>query len=195
MDSINTKTAQYFEQEEIIVQPKAPWLQTNGQHTPDEHLKMLTPSWSAATWEKYLKWYEDLEGQRAESVVPPKKYDDICNNLEESIFVYAESSSNQDLRELVGEYLKSLSNKQQLVLNMIFWKGRSERYVAKSLKMDPASVHRTKIRALNKIKDLAKKVSSSRIMRGEDFIFLISKGEENGKQPSNIEDPFAKEAC
>lgn len=195
MDSINTKTAQYFEQEEVIVQAKAPWLQINGQHTPDEHLKTLTPSWSAATWEKYLKWYEDLEGQRAESVVPPKKYDDICDNLEESIFVYAESSSDQDLRELVGEYLKSLSKKQQLVLNMIFWKGRSERYVAQKLGMKQQAVNQLKKRALSKIKDLAQNVVASRIMRGEDFIFLISKGEENGKQPSNIEDPFAKKAC
>lgn len=166
MDSTNTP-AQILEQEPIIVQPDAPWLRTNGKVTPDDHLKSLTSQWGPETWEKYLCWFENQTGQRAESLESPKRYDEICESQEESIFVYAQSSADDDLKNLVGEYLKTLTNQQRRVIELLFWEGRSERYVAKALSVNQKSVHRLKLRAINKIRTLLKGGLSSRIMRGE----------------------------
>lgn len=195
MDSINTPAQANEQLEEIIVQPKAPWLQMNGKVTPEEHLKTITPNWSPETWETYLIWFENQKGQRAESLVSPRRYNEVCESQEESIFVYAQSNADDDLRSVVSEYLNTLTDQQRRVVEMIFWEAKSAREVAQTLGIRHQSILRLKKRALNKINRLLKGGASSRIMRGEDFIFLISKGEENGKQPSNIEDPFAKEAC
>lgn len=161
----------------LAVKPEAPWLLENGKVTPEAHLTTLTPYWSAETWEKYLTWFESLEGQRAESLLPPRRYIEICESQPESIFVFAQSNADDDLRALVSQYLLTLTEQQQRVIEMIFWDGRSERFVSQTLGINRGSVHRLKIRAINKIKDLLKRGCSSRIMRGENS--PIQKGGSN----------------
>ena len=153
MDSIKM-SAQANEQNNIIVQPDAPWYQLNGDATPDEHLKMLTPSWDAKTWEKYLSWLDSHNPQTTETLLPPKKYDELCDQTEESIFVNAESGADSDLRSFVAKYLMQLTPQQRRVLEMIFWEGRSERFVADSLGIKQPAVHAIKKRAFNKIRKL-----------------------------------------
>lgn len=179
MDSVNT-SALNNEQQLIIVHVEAPWLQMNGQPTPEDHLKILTPQWSPEIWERYLSWFENQTGQRSESLVLPKKYDQICEAQEESIFVFSQGNADDDLRGLVSEYLKTLTHLQRRVIEMIFWDGRSTRNVAQELGIRHQSVAKLKKRALNKIKDLLREGATSRIMRGETS--LIVKGgtdEEN----------------
>lgn len=186
MDSINTP-AQITEQQPTIVQPDAPWLLMNGNITPEEHLKTLTPSWNAETWEKYLIWFEDLTGQRAESLVPSRRYDEECERQEESIFVFAQSNADDELRNFVGHYLKKLTNQQRRVIELIFWEGRSERFIAKSLGISGIAVHQMKKRALKSLSQSLRGVSSSRIMRGE--ISPIRKGgtDEGNHQMAEVD--------
>ena len=165
MDSIKMP-AQANEQNNIIVQPDAPWYQLNGDATPDEHLKMLTPSWDAKTWEKYLSWIDSHDPQTTETLLPPKKYDELCDQTEESIFVNAESGADNDLRSFVAKYLMQLTPQQRRVLEMIFWEGRSEREAARSMSLNPSTVHRLKKRAFNKIKGLIKGGQHLPYMRG-----------------------------
>lgn len=63
---------------------------------------------------------------------------------------------------------------------MIFWEGRSERYVAQSLGINQQPVNRLKKRALSKIKHLISEGVSSRIMRGEQSS-LINKGDADAE--------------
>lgn len=165
MDSINTP-AQFNEQEPIIVQPDAPWYLMNGKITPDEHLKNLTPSWDAGTWEQYLSWLDTNDHRTVETLLLPRKYDELCDKTEEPIFVNAESGACDDLRNLVAGYLTKLTLQQRRVLEMIFWEGRSERYVATKLSINPTTVHRLKKRAFNKIKQLLQGGQRLPYMRG-----------------------------
>lgn len=152
----------------LIVKPEAPWLLESGKATPEQHLRTLTPYWNAETWEKYLTWFESQEGQRAESLVYPRTYTELCESQEETIFAYAQSNADDDLRALVNEYLISLTEQQRRVIELIFWDGRSTRYVAQAIGISHQSVLRLKVRALNKIRELLKGGASSRIMRGEN---------------------------
>jgi RNA polymerase sigma factor (sigma-70 family) len=173
--------AQITEQESIIVQPKAPWLQQNGKPVPDELLKTLAPSWSAEVWEKYLVWFENLNGSRGESLVIPKRYDRICESEEESIFsAFAQTDADDELKSIVSRFLLRLTPQQRRVVEMIFWEGRSERYVAQSLGINQQPVNRLKKRALSKIKHLISEGVSSRIMRGEQSS-LINKGDADAE--------------
>lgn len=176
--------AQAHEQQPIIIQAESPWLQQNGKPTPDEHLKTLTPKWSAELWERYLSWFESQTGARAESILDSRKYDRICESEEESIFsTYAQFCADDELKEKISKFLLRLTPQQQRVIEMIFWDGRSERYVAEHLSINQKSVHRLKLRALSKIKDLLKGGLSSRIMRGETSP-LITEGGTNAEHLS-----------
>lgn len=164
---------------EVVIDTENPWLQMNGKLTPDEYLKRLTPSWDAETWERYLAWYET---PRAESLVSPRKYDQICEEATDSIFVNAQSNADDDLKNRVSVYLAGLTEQQRQVIDMIFWHGRSERFVARALGINQKSVHRLKFRALKKIGHLLKGGLTSRIMRGEISPFSTETGEVNGKK-------------
>lgn len=155
----------------LVVKPEAPWLLENEKVTPEAHLRTLTPYWNADTWEKYLTWFESQEGQRAESLVPPRRYVEMCESQQESIFVFAQSNADDDLRARVGEYLTTLTDLQRRVIEMIFWDGRSTRYVAQALGIRHQSVSRLKVRAINKIRDLLQGGATSRIMKGESSPF------------------------
>lgn len=182
MDS-NTTPAQAIEQQPIIVQAEAPWLQQNGKHTPEEYLKILTPEWSSKTWEKYLSWFENQDGTRAESIVNPKRYDSICEEQEESIFAaYSQTSADDELKTIISKFLLRLTPQQRCVIELIFWEGRSERYVAEQLSINQKSVHRLKIRAMSKIKQLLKGGLSSRIMKGENSPIM----NEGGTDAENL---------
>ncbi len=176
MDSIVT-TAQDFEQQSISVQEGAPWFLADGKATPDNYLKTLTPFWSTQTWEKYLNWFENISGQRAESLVSSKKYDEICDTEPDSIFVYSQSSADDELRVLVVKYLEKLTEHQRRVIEMCFWEGRSERYIAEKLGIRRQPVNRLKKRAFNKIKKLVREGVSSRIKRGKNSSLM--KGVKN----------------
>lgn len=165
MDSINTPV-QITEQQPIIFQPDAPWLLMDGKYTPDEHLKTLTPSRDMQTWEKYVSWLEKNEPRTDETLLPPKKYDELCDQTEESIFVNAESGADNDLRNFVAKYLMHLTPQQRRVLELIFWEGQSERDVADLLGVKQQSVHDAKKRAFKKIRGLIEGHCRLPYMRG-----------------------------
>jgi RNA polymerase sigma factor (sigma-70 family) len=177
MDSSRTQLQE--EQPTLHVQPEQPWLLTNGNATPEKYLRELTPNWDTETWERYLAWYE---APRSESLLPPRRYDQICEEATESIFVRAQSHADGDLRSRIGKYLATLTGQQRQVTELIFWHGRSERYVADKLGISQQSVHRLKQRSLKRIKHLLKEGVASRIMRGEVSSLSSETGDVNGKK-------------
>ncbi len=188
----NTTPAQAIEQQPIIVQAEAPWLQQNGKHTPEEYLKTLTPKWRSETWERYLNWFENQDGTRAESIVDTKRYDKICESEEESVFAaYSQTSADDELKSIISKFLLRLTPQQRRVIEMIFWEGRSERFVAEQLSINQKSVHRLKIRGMSKIKQLLKGGLSSRIMKGENSP-ITNKGGTNAENLSLAKSPMAE---
>lgn len=156
-----------------------PWLDSRGLLLTDDDLRCVSRSWCAETWERYLAWYE---APRAESLVTSRKYEKVCEESAESIFVSAQSNADDDLKGRVSTYLAGLTEQQRRVIELTFWAGRSERYVARELGISQASVHGLKKRAISKISGLLKGAISSRIMRGEVSPFSAETGEVNGKK-------------
>ena len=165
------------DQNEIIVQSKQPWLLLNGNTTPDEHLKKLTPKWDEATWERYLEWYDV---PRPESLVRPRTYKKISEAADESLFVHSQSNADDELKARVTSFLSKLTDQQRTVINLIFWEGRSERETAELLKINHKSVHRLKVRALKKIKGLLVGGPGLRIMKGKVNFVPSTTGVKNG---------------
>lgn len=188
MDS-HKKPAQTVEQISIV-KPEAPWLLENGKLTPEAHLRSLTLYWNSDTWEKYLSWFEAQEGSRAESLLPVHRYIELSESQQESIFDFSQSNADDDLRALVSQYLSTLTKKQQRVIEMIFWDGRSERFVANALAINQKSVHRLKLRAVNRIKVLLKGGLTFRIMKGEKS--PIVKGGTDERNHQLADDDLAK---
>lgn len=143
---------------------KRPWLTSAGLEISREQLRKISESWDQETWEQYLTWYET---PRSESLHPQRRYDQLCETSTESIFILAQSNSDNDLKKRVSTYLAVLTQQQRQVIEMIFWEGRSERHVARDLGINHKSVHRIKFRALKKISSLIKEGPSSRTMRGK----------------------------
>ncbi len=168
-----------------ISQGNHPWLDERGFPLSDEQLRSVSRSWDEATWNKYLEWHET---PRAESLLRPQEYDEACEKLEESVFVDAQSSADDELKTRIGMLLSSLTDQQRRVLEPIFWQGWSERRVAQELKLNHKSVHRLKERALNKISKLLKGGPSSRIMRGEISPLHKETGEMDGKKVLGLAD-------
>ncbi|MFN8789984.1 MAG: RNA polymerase sigma factor [Bdellovibrionales bacterium] len=150
------------------VKSEAPWLMPNGKPTPDDILKNLTPHWDAVTWEKYLQWLDFYEDRTSETLAAPYLYDKLCEEMVESVFSFSENCAEHDLRGYVAGFLQKLTTKQRRVLEMIFWEGRSERYVAQHLSISHGSVHRLKSRALSKIKELIVEGMRHPYVRGEN---------------------------
>lgn len=165
--------------EQFVVQPEQPWLLANGKATPEKHLRELSSSWDANTWERYLAWYET---PRSESLLPPRRYDQVCEVTTETIFARAQSSAGVGLKRRVDKYLASLTGQQREVVQLIFWHGRSERYVAEKLGISQQSVHRLKQRSLKRIKHLLKEGVASRIVSGEISSLITETGEVNGEK-------------
>lgn len=155
------------------------WLDSRGLPLTDDELRSVSRSWCAETWERYLAWYET---PRAESLVTSRKYEKVCEESTESIFVNAQSNADDDLKGRISTYLEGLTEQQRRVIELTFWAGRSERYVARELGISQVSVHGLKKRALTKISGLLKGAISSRIMRREVFPLSAETGEVNGKK-------------
>jgi RNA polymerase sigma factor (sigma-70 family) len=166
------------DQIKIMVQPEQPWLLLNGKHTPENQLKKLTPFWDTATWDRYLIWFET---PRAESLLTPGKYIKACEEDEESIFVNAQSDADAKLRAEVNELLESLTQLESKVIRLIFWDGRSERFVANHLKLSRSTIKDAKKRALKRIKLILKThTPSSRNMKGKVEFASLTTGVSNG---------------
>ncbi len=174
---VSSKVAKHPDAE--MIHPWPHWLDVHGQPISDSHLKMLSKTWSAQTWEAYLTWYQM---PRAESLVSPRRYDQLREQTTESLFGIAQSNADDALKDRISVYLDGLTEQQRQVIEMVFWQGRSERYVAHELGIRQQSVHRLKNRSLKKIRDLLREGVVSRIKRGEISPFSSDMGEANGNE-------------
>ncbi len=140
-----------------------PWLDELGYPLCEEEIKEAAKEWPPEIWEAYLEWYES---PRSESLVHPKLYDKLTGELEESIFENAQTSCEGPVQEQINLALKNLNPRHQYIIKRVFWEGISERKIAYELRINQASVNRTKKRALRKLSQELKKVIASRIMGG-----------------------------
>lgn len=166
MDSLITG-ANSTENQHSPSQPM-PWLNSKGQMLSDKKLKEISPRWDQDTWEKYLNY---LDGTLSEQQFHPNAYEDMSEKMEKSCWELTQSDADRDSKSLVNSLFRELSTHQRKILKMIFWEGRSERFVARELKLSRSTIKVIKRRALKRLNALLRSEVSpiSPLMRGKDF--------------------------
>lgn len=119
---------------------------------PEEELHELREAskrWTPEQWEAHLK---TLEISRFESVIPSGRYDEVTENMEESIFDNAQRSSKTHLIERVQSLLSQVTPRQKQVLEEIYLKGKSPRQAALALGVCRSVALRLQRRALRNLR-------------------------------------------
>ena len=169
MDSIKNN----FSNDEINnLNPQAPWLNAKGHGLSDKELKEVSQHWDQETWNKYL---DSLDHGLSEQQLNPYDYDDIAEKMEFSCWEFSQSDADDQSKHLIKKICKKLSPQQKKIIEMTFWHGRSERFIAKELKISRNTIKTFKKRALLQIKALLEKQVSpvSPLMRGENKLSLV----------------------
>lgn len=131
-----------------------PWLNSNGLPIVDQELKEISKSWNQKTWDDYLTWFES---PLKESQIDSRTYDKMADCIEESIFINTPNHANDDIKRYVDYLLELLSPKQCLVLQYIFWHGKSEYELGRHFGVTRSAIRETKQRALERIAKHLKK--------------------------------------
>ncbi len=130
-------------------QLRKPWLDLNGLPLSDEQLQFVSRRWDQKIWEEYLSWFEcPLKESQLKSAV----YDELAGKMTESIFSLSSSSECNYTTICFDELLALLTPKQKIVIEMIYWQGKSEKEIAKYLGVSRCAIQKFKRRALAKLK-------------------------------------------
>lgn len=166
-----------------------PWLNSKGQMLPDKKLKDISRRWDQETWEKYLNY---LDGTISEQQIHPNDYEKMSEKMEKSCWDLTQSDADRDSKSLVNTLFKELSTHQRKILKMIFWEGRSERFIARELNISRGTVNTIRKRALKRLNALLRpEVSAiSPLMRGKDF--SNATGGKNAKSKTASENQLPK---
>lgn len=169
MDSTNT-TASI--EAPISVHGEKPWLDQRGHSLSEHDLKEVSKHWRQSTWERYLS---SLDGTLSEQQIAPYHYNDLAERMEFTCWEHSQSEADDETTKFVAEILKNLTSQQMRIVQMTFWEGRSERYIAEELKISRSTVKTLKKRVLKRLAARLRGVSPiSPLVKGE--ISPIAKG-------------------
>jgi RNA polymerase sigma factor (sigma-70 family) len=147
---------------------RKPWLDADGNVYPDTKLMELKRSWTLSTWEEFLRTEVDVS--RQEVLLHSPDYIENCSRgFTEMVGEMDTEDQYPRLRMQINRYLKRLSNKEQQVLNAIFWEGKSQRELAKKYKVSRTAINNTRDRALKKlgtffVESLSARISAQELM-------------------------------
>ncbi|HLE11350.1 MAG: hypothetical protein A2504_16860 [Bdellovibrionales bacterium RIFOXYD12_FULL_39_22] len=125
-----------------------PWLDQKGKPIGNDKLKIISKDWDQSMWEKYLSWYETPS---KEILIHHRTYDALAEQMEESVFALSASGADDELKVFVRKLVSKLTPKQQRVIHMIYWDGKSEREIATELNLSRIAISKLKKRAFRKI--------------------------------------------
>ncbi|MBT4761923.1 MAG: hypothetical protein HOO06_09525 [Bdellovibrionaceae bacterium] len=125
-----------------------PWLDDDGKELAEEKLHLVSRSWSPETWEEYLATIE--KEQEEISFETPFGSENYSQEKHEKF--YKNIFKQKDLPNIeknICSILRELSNKQQAVIYLLFWEGKSLGEIGKKLRINKTSVMKLKSRALS----------------------------------------------
>ncbi|NRA46047.1 MAG: sigma-70 family RNA polymerase sigma factor [Oligoflexales bacterium] len=129
---------------------KFPWKGFKGQLLPTSQLKAKTKSWDRVTWENYLQ--EEVESGRTECLLDdPWKIDQYATSFGDIAKESIDVEKLQAFTKKLGAFLVQLTEKEQRIIFLIFWKGLSQREIASLLKLNRSTIKNTRDRAFRKL--------------------------------------------
>lgn len=149
------------------------------QHQNDETLRRVSKNWNAREWESYLQTLEIglSESLASQAVVASKA---ISNN----IFELSSTNSSEEISKIVSDLLSQLSERQALVLTKIFWDGKSERKIAREMKISRQAVYDLKKRALRNLRKDAKGVLANSPIVEAEVLLIVDRIEASDQTPA-----------
>lgn len=175
MDSINHVASN---EARTSVHSEKPWLNEKGHVLSERDLKEASKGWDQETWEKYLN---SLDGTLSEQQLKPYEYDYLAENAELTCWDLSQTSADNEVKAFVANLLKNLTPRQQRIIQMNFWEGRSEHYIAEELRISRSTIYVLKKRILRKLARQLKGVSAiSPLVKGEENSSITKGGTDEG---------------
>ncbi len=162
------------ESKSLIKSHSEPWQSSNGKLLPDAEIKSISKHWDLKTWENYLATIIDVK--RSESFINHKHLEstEIANSSDS----HSPCASPTHNLELLPSAMTLLKPRQQQIISLIFWEGKSLRQISKILNISLAVVRRTRDRALRDLKKTLKANGAQLPYIGANNNFL-KKGEKD----------------
>lgn len=145
----------------------------------DKVLREKSKSWSAEDWESYLRTIEVGLKESLSSMGEVTRM-----GLTSNVFEYAETDCSDDVSELVENLLSLLSERQAFVLRRVFWDGKSERQIAKMMKISRQAVYDLKKRALKNLRKRSQGVLATFPIVEAQITLMEQEAEESGESPA-----------
>ena len=125
------------------------WNGNDGEQLSDAELREVSKTWTAGTWEEFLK--TTVEHPLRETLSDST----AIENLEDAYKgIYQEMLQHADyphLKHLVGTLMKRLTIREREVVYEIFWHGLSQQEVGNKLRIKKSAVRNYRDRALKKM--------------------------------------------
>lgn len=146
---MGSQLAKNLVSETVSIHPEMPWLDVHGRELPIDVLRLESQSWNLATWEAYLG---TIEQPIRETLLSAANYSLALEIQTQTIFesLHWANSSARLPNPMIS--LNDFSQKQRRIIELIFWKDKSERDTAKILGLSRSSVKTTKKRVLVALK-------------------------------------------
>jgi RNA polymerase sigma factor (sigma-70 family) len=132
-----------------------PWLNSKGKMRSDRQIKKLGQSWSASTWEEFLKATVDVEDPN-EDVTDSFPFMDtvIVANSNEFLSYLRNINEYSSLKVYLGHALKKLSSRQRQIMRMKYWDGLTAEEIQTNLRISQDTIRTTKAVATKKLKEI-----------------------------------------
>lgn len=122
----------------------------------DEIVRTDRRTWNEREWEACMK---SVEISLSESLSLNREV--VSQHSSVSMYELSSSVCSEELSKIVQQLLARLSERQVLVISKIFWDGKSERAIAREMKISRQAVYDLKRRALNNLRKHAQGVLAS----------------------------------
>lgn len=131
---------------------KKPWLNSQGKPLSKDELKQVSKTWDMATWEEYLK---TLDVPQRETTTA--KFDRLLKIYENSTaYTLPEVTDEEEGPQTKRLHwaMSLLTQRQQSVLDLIFWQGYSIQETAEKLGITKSAAQSCEEKALKQLKIL-----------------------------------------
>ena len=130
----------------------APWLNSDGSRKTDSEISKLGESWSAETWDSFLKDDVGTVGYDADTVSFPYMDTPTIASSSDLVKYLQNLDQYENLEEYLGYAIKTLSKREREFVELKYWKGMTQAEIARKFNVKDNTVSTIRRRALAKLK-------------------------------------------
>lgn len=131
--------------------PNRPWLNSEGKHLSDNELLKTVKTWGGATWEEFL--VSTVEEPLQESLIQDgSSMDQFTSSCRTSYQdMVAADRDYPSLRIHIRALVTKLTFRERAIIYGIFWEGKTQTEIGKSLHISRSTVNKYRDQALKKL--------------------------------------------